>query len=276
VTFDQYAPYGPVVESTVRIVTWNVRGRFGDWEKRQAAIEEVLRVEEPDIVCLVEAWSAGDANQSQVLGERLGMEHHVFAGTWEQDGWVSGVGVISRWPLGSTQTRELGVDGQPPSGEAVFLPVEGERGTIQLFVVMLDYPLDGSATRQSQVRQLATFVREASRRRHPTVLCGDFNAGPDSDEIRMLTGKAATPAPGLVFYDAWEVAGDGSPGYTWSNLNPLAAVAMYPNRRFDYVLSAWPRLGAVGHPTRCELLGVVPPEQPQLSDHYGVLAELRY
>lgn len=31
--------------------------------------------------------------------------------------------------------------------------------------------------------------------------CGDFNAGPDSDEIRVPTGRSATVAPGLVFYD---------------------------------------------------------------------------
>ena len=33
---------------------------------------------------------------------------------------------------------------------------------------------------------------------------------------------------------------------------------------------------AVGHPVRCELLGVLPPEDLQLSDHYGVVADLRY
>lgn len=75
-------------------------------------------------------------------------------------------------------------------------------------MVMLDYPLDASEARQGQVRQLASFIGEVARRRHPVVVCGDFNAGPDSDEIRMLTGKTTTAAPGLVFYDAWEMAGD--------------------------------------------------------------------
>jgi hypothetical protein len=65
-------------------------------------------------------------------------------------------------------------------------------------------------------------------------------------------------------------------GNCWSNRNPLAAVALYPDRRFDYVLSAWPRVGGMGHPTHCELLGVVPDDQFQFSDHYGVLADLRY
>jgi endonuclease/exonuclease/phosphatase family metal-dependent hydrolase len=158
----------------------------------------------------------------------------------------------------------------------LFALVEGERGPIQIFVVMLDYPLDASAVRQAQVRQLAGFIGEVTRRRYPIVVCGDFNAGPDADELRMLTGRTTTAAPGLVFYDAWEIAGDGTDGCTWSNRNHLAAVAMYPDRRFDYVLSAWPRGGAVGHPTHCERLGVLPAEQPQLSDHYGVLADLRY
>src|SRR2546430_1794267 len=105
------------------------------------------------------------------------------------------------------------------AGQVVHVAVDGERGPIQLFAVVLDYPLDGSAARQGQVRQLVQFVQEAASRRDPVIVCGDFNAGPDSDEIRMLTGRAATTAPGMVFYDSWEIAGDGSAGYTWSNRN---------------------------------------------------------
>ena len=40
VSFDPLAPYGPVIESTVRVVTWNVWGRFGaDWAAREAGLE---------------------------------------------------------------------------------------------------------------------------------------------------------------------------------------------------------------------------------------------
>ena len=120
----------------------------------------------------------------------------------------------------------------------------------------LDYPLHASGIRQHQVRELANFVSGAASPSHPAIICGDFNASPDSDELRMLTGRSQPPVPGMVFYDAWEVADDGGPGFTWSNQNPLAAVSLLPDRRFDYVLSAWPRRGGAGHPTRCELLGV--------------------
>jgi endonuclease/exonuclease/phosphatase family metal-dependent hydrolase len=278
VSFNQYEPYGPVAETTVRIVTWNVWGQFGRWAERQAGIGEALAAAAPDVVALVETWSGGDADQPGQLARRLGFEHSVFAGDWPQEGWVSGLGLASRWPVTAHEYRALpGEAGDEGGGGSVlFALIDGDRGPLQVFVVVLDYRLDASAARQAQARQLAEFVAARTRRRHPTVICGDFNAGPDSDELRMLTGRAATAAPGLVFYDAWELAGDGTPGHTWSNANPLAAVALYPDRRMDYVLSAWPRRGGAGHPVRCERLGVVPEGQPQLSDHYGVLADLRY
>ena len=276
VSFDQYEPYGPVVETTMRIVTWNVWGRYGRWRERQAGIEETLATAAPDIVCLVECWSHPDAAQAELVAGRLELGHHVFAGDWPQEDWESGIGLVSRWPVTSHELLPLRGGDESGTGSVLYALVAGDRGPIQLFVVILDYRLDASAVRQAQVRQLAGFIQERTRRHYPTVVCGDFNAGPDADELRMLTGKTAAVAPGLVFYDAWEIAGDGTPGHTWSNQNPLAAPAMYPDRRFDYVLSAWPRRGGTGHPTHCQRLGILPADQPQLSDHYGVLADLRY
>jgi endonuclease/exonuclease/phosphatase family metal-dependent hydrolase len=277
VSFDPLAPYGPVIESTVRVVTWNVWGRFGaDWAAREALLESALGAAAPDLVCLTESWRQGEVTQAGLVAGRLGLGHHCFTGDWEQDGWVSGVGLVSRWPMSEPERRPLrGPDGAG-AGEAVHVSVAGERGTIQLFTVMLDYPLGASGIRQGQVRQLVEFVAETAPRRDLVVVCGDFNAGPDSDEIRMLTGRSAPPVPGMVFYDAWELAGDGSPGFTWFNRNPLAALGLFPDRRFDYILSAWPRRGGAGHPVRCSLLGVRLAGEQQISDHYGVVADLRY
>lgn len=124
--------------------------------------------------------------------------------------------------------------------------------------------------------ELARFIAETAPKKDLVVVGGDFNAGPDSDELGMLTGRSATAAPGMVFHDAWEMAGEGSPGLTWSHRNPLAALGLYPDRRMDYILSAWPRRGGAGHPTSCSLLGVRAPDERQISDHYGLAADLRY
>ncbi len=276
-SFDPYAPYGPLVETTMRVVSWNVWGRFGHWEERESGILDVLAAEQPDVTCLLEAWATPEASQADRVGERLGLEHRLFVGDWDQGGWTSGIGVVSRWPVTGHERQTLRGDDGEGTGEALFVAIDGPRGPVQLFVVMLDFPLDASGLRQAQVRQLAAFVARTTRRRHPIVVCGDFNAGPDSDELRMLTGHGEVAEPGLVFYDAWEIGGDGTPGHTWSNRNPLAALGLHPDRRIDHILSAWPRTGGVGHPTRCALLGVTPtPDQPQLSDHYGLVADLRY
>jgi endonuclease/exonuclease/phosphatase family metal-dependent hydrolase len=40
-------------------------------------------------------------------------------------------------------------------------------------------------------------VDERQDDRVPLVVCGDFNADPDSDEIRMLRGRSSAPVPGL-------------------------------------------------------------------------------
>lgn len=276
-SFNPYAPYGPLASSTIRVVTWNVWGRYGaDRDARQAVLEQTLEQTAPDLVCLVEAWRQGDSTQPGRVAARLGLAHHRFVGEWEQEDWVSGIGFVSRWPMTEPRRRPLRAQDGSGFGEAVHVAVAGERGSIQLFAVMLDHPLDASGLRQHQVRQLVRFIAETASRRDPVVVCGDFNAGPDSDEIRMLTGRSAPAAPGMVFYDAWEVAGDGSPGFTWSNRNPLAAIGLYPDRRFDYIFSAWPRRGGVGHPTGCSLLGVRAPGEQQVSDHYGLAADLRY
>jgi endonuclease/exonuclease/phosphatase family metal-dependent hydrolase len=256
-TYDIEAPYGPLVETTLRLVTWNVWGRYGSWEHRQGAVRTTLDRHDPDIVALVETWD-GQA-------ERLGAPHHRFA---------DGLAVLSRWPITRHEQRPLSGP-EDGGGSVLYAEIDGPRGTVQVFVAALAWRLDHSDVRQAQVREIGAFIAETQRRRYPTILCGDFNADPDSDEIRILTGKSAPAAPGLVFYDAWETAGDGR-GITWARANPWAAPVLWPDRRIDHVFSAWPRRGGAGHPVHAEVIGDQEVDDVIPSDHYGVLADLRY
>jgi endonuclease/exonuclease/phosphatase family metal-dependent hydrolase len=84
--------------------------------------------------------------------------------------------------------------------------------------------------------------------------------------------------PKLVFHDSWEAAierADG-PGFTWSNDNPFAKEDLEPSRRIDYVFVGWPKSEGAGHVLRSEVAGTEAVDGRQPSDHYGVLAELRY
>jgi hypothetical protein len=44
--------YAPLIDTTVRIVTWNVWGLYAHWEKREAAIAATLAKAGPDVGCL--------------------------------------------------------------------------------------------------------------------------------------------------------------------------------------------------------------------------------
>ncbi|MEV5575479.1 endonuclease/exonuclease/phosphatase family protein [Spirillospora sp. NPDC052269] len=277
--YDISEPYGPLIETTARVAVWNVWARFGPWHEREQAILAVLAGADADVVVLIEAWENAEEGQADRLGRRLGLPHRVFRGVPDEmaaDDGLSGVAVLSRWPLTQLGQQRLGDQDGWDGGFAVFARADGPRGPLQVFGVTLGWKPGHSTQRQQQVRDLGAFVRKEADTQAPVVVAGDLNAVPDSDELRMLTGRTAVAAPGLVFYDAWEMAGDGTAGHTWCNANPWARPVLWPDRRIDYVLSAWPRGGGAGHPVRCDLLGTSPVEGVMASDHYGVVADLRY
>ena len=270
-------PYGPLIETRVRVVTWNLWGRLGDWQARAGPIARTLRHLAPDLVCLQEVWQEGDRNQAAVLAEELGMEH-AFAADRTEDGIDQGVAVLSRWPLAEVERRALPVPtGVPRRTVALRTVVEGPRGAILLATThLVPYP-PRSGDRERQVHALVEFLAERHRQPPLTVLCGDFNATPGSDEIRLLTGLRPPAAAGWTFLDAWETAGDGSPGYTMAKTNPNTAPLLLPNLRWDYIFVSWPSgPGGAGHPVHAEVAGVDATAGVVPSDHYAVVAELRY
>jgi endonuclease/exonuclease/phosphatase family metal-dependent hydrolase len=108
------------------------------------------------------------------------------------------------------------------------------------------------------------------------VICGDFNADPQSDEIRMMTGQTAVE-PGLpVFHDAWTFANPLAPGLTWDNANPYVAAWLEPDRRIDYIFTGWPKARGAGHITDCRIVANTPINGIWASDHHALLARLRY
>jgi endonuclease/exonuclease/phosphatase family metal-dependent hydrolase len=265
--------YGPLIETTLRIITWNVWGLYGPWREREAAIVAALRDARPDIVVLTESWAKDGDSQCARLAHPLGLLHHTFSGVaaQEDEAALSGVAVMSRWPIRRESSLAFG------GARVQFAELAGPRGLVQVYGLVMDaWWFDQSQGRQDAVRALLTHVNEAQDQQAPLIVCGDFNADPDSDEIRMLTGRTTAPAPGLSFCDAWEVGGPPIPGHTWSNSNPWATQLLWPNRRIDYIFSAAPRPGGAGHAMHAGLLGTRPVNNTYPSDHYGLQTSLRY
>lgn len=267
---------GDLIESRLRVLTWNIWWRYGSWEQRRPAIAATLKRLDPDVIALQEVWGEGAVNLAAELAGELGY-HHTYDSREEREDIAFGNAVLSRWPLLRTGSSPL--HGKEETGEgrvAVFAEVEGPRGPLQVFSTHLNWRLDHSHIRQRQVADLARFVNSARPRTFPPIVCGDFNAEPASEEIRMLTGQTTCPVEGLVFRDAWKEAGDGGPGFTWDNANPHVALELEPDRRIDYVLVGWPKSRGAGHVVDCRLVGNVPVDGVWPSDHHAVMAELRY
>lgn len=265
--------YGELIRTTARVVTWNVWGLYGPWQEREAAIASTLQEASPDLLVLTESWAKGDDSQCERLAVPLGLPYHAFSGVpaQEDESALSGVAVLSRWPIAdaaSFSSNALRVQ---------YVRVDGPRGPLQVYGVVMDaWWLDESQARQDAVRGLLGHLHTAQDERTPLVVGGDFNADPDSDEMRLMTGRAATPVPGLSFYDAWEVAAPGVTGSTWSNANPWAGQLLWPDRRIDYIFTATPRRGGAGHPRGAALLGTAAVAGTYPSDHYALQADIRY
>lgn len=284
---DYDAGYGRLIETRVRIATWNLWGRYGPWEARLPAITETLRRIDADIVGLQEVWEDDERSQARELAAVLGYAEPVFAANLERDGARSGNAVLSRWPIGRHEVRRLPREARGPhdtvfaddEGEerlALLAEVAGPRGPIQVFCAHLSWRADHSAIRTEQVAAICRFVRESRPRSFPAVLLGDLNAGPESDELRVLTGDAACPVPGVVFRDTWVWSGNRDPGATWSNANPFAAASLEVERRIDHILVAAPKAGGCGQPLTTWVAGDEPIDGMYGSDHFGIVTELRY
>ena len=270
-------PFGPLIETRLRIMTWNLWWRFGPWEARRPAIAATLAAVDADVIALQEVWGTVEGSFAGELAAGLGYSW-VESTRLELDGVTFGNAVLSRWPIRRSAWQPLpSPAGADESRTVLMASVDGPRGPVQVYCTHLNWRFDQSAVRQDQVRAVTSFVAETrdAEARFPAVLCGDLNASPDADEIRMLTGRAAVPNEKLVFHDAWEVAGEGR-GTTWSNANPHARRDLEPDRRIDYVLAGWPKAGGAGHVTRCTVAGTEPVAGVVPSDHYAVVAELRY
>ena len=112
----------------------------------------------------------------------------------------------------------------------------------------------------------------------PAILCGDFNAEPDSDEIRFLVvadvARRAGRRSGRTHGASPATAG---PGYTqdWRG-NPIASSLNVHRKRIDYVFVGDPfvRAGDAGRVLDCRVVfdesrtGVV------ASDHRGLCVDV--
>src|SRR5512132_2093703 len=96
-----------LIDTRLRVATWNVWWRFGPWVERQPAIAETLCDLDADVIALQEVWDVADGpGQSEALADALGYEH-VFTPGFDAGEASFGNAVLSRWPIAASDTRTL-------------------------------------------------------------------------------------------------------------------------------------------------------------------------
>lgn len=274
------------------VATLNVWNKSGPWQERLPLIRSELSRLVPDVVGLQEVLRLVPVDegayvpsplscQATEISEGLGL--HVAYGAASD--WASGLkfgnAILSRHPI--LEQRNFTLPGVE-SGETrslLYALVETPGGLLPVFVTHLNWKLHHGSYRFAQVQAIVARIFELApidETRLPPVLMGDFNAEPQADEIRYLTGHAAAYGKTVYFADAWVYGGDGTPGATFDRKNRFAALAHEPPRRIDYIFVRGPDRFFRGEPLRTELAFTTPVDAPDgaiwPSDHFGLVAEL--
>ncbi|MFN3255042.1 MAG: endonuclease/exonuclease/phosphatase family protein [Ilumatobacter sp.] len=262
---------------SLRVMTWNLWWHFGDWTRRRTAIVDTIRTVEPDVLCLQEVWSDEHTDDAATLADELGL-HVARTDPVFWNGQSFGNAILARWPLERVADERLpNAAGEPGHRRIVAARVMTPYGSWPVASTHLDHRFDQSELREAQAREimrLSLAWRDDPDADLPLIIGADLNAVPDTDEVRMLTGRR-DGVTGIVFSDAWEQAGTpGESGATWIADNPHAATSAWPNRRLDYLLVAWPRPKPVGNPIRTWLTGRPGIDGVWPSDHLAVVADL--
>ncbi len=252
----------------LRILTLNVWNREGPWPQRLALLQSWLQRLQPDLIGLQEV------KDIEHLEEICGSEYQA---AW-MGNEVSGIAVAARWPIRQHEELTLLGEGTGPGGAALRTVVDTPQGPVSFCCATTYFYLPSHGHwRERQMPQLARFARgNGGRNDLPPILVGDFNAHDQAAEIRYLKGLQSLAESSTYFVDAWEFAGDGTDGTTWSRRNGFASGWLLPNRRIDYVFVGHPRLpDGAGLVESCQVVCDQAVDGVWPSDHFGVYATLR-
>jgi endonuclease/exonuclease/phosphatase family metal-dependent hydrolase len=285
--------------SSLRVVQLNAGSLLEPgWDDRRHEIVAWIDQLGPDIVCFQEIWeSSTQENTAGWIADRASGEWHtVFGGAsigaaiWPDPDLRFGPAIMSRWPIDSAERHALPLAADPDAfiASIPWALLHARTAGLDIFATHLVSPPHHAVHRVAQVLAIDDIVQAtcgtpsesfdpARRAAMPPILCGDFNAEPDSDEIRYLSSLAVIDGRSTFYQDAWRVAGDGGPGFTqdWRT-NPIAASLNVHRKRIDYVFVGDP-YSRHGHAGRVLSAVVVCDEAltgTLASDHAGLAVDI--
>ena len=290
------------MDDVLRVVTLNAGSLLEPhWDRRRHEIVAWLERLEPDVVCLQEIWSDDNtADAATWIAEQMpaaGWHHHFDGRSFGERLWPDpnlrfGSAVLSRWPIDDADCHALPIDEDDDDPFVRHVPWEllhVQTAGLDVFSCHLAAAPTQGRHRRKQVLRIDEIVSGVvgapapvapgeRREGMPPILCGDFNAEPESDEIRFLSSLTVLEGRTTYYQDAWRVAGEG-PGFTqdWRD-NPIAESMNIPRKRIDYVFVGDPflRQGGAGRVLHAGLAFHEPLTGILASDHVGLVVDVRW
>jgi endonuclease/exonuclease/phosphatase family metal-dependent hydrolase len=262
----------------LKVVTLNLWGEQPPLERRMELAVEGLRSLAPDVIGLQEVRQIPGTleNQAEMLARALGMQWH-FAPATPWGGGDEGLAILSRLPIVDRGAHEL--PHAVPTERRLLLhaAVDTPAGRVEVFTTHLNYRLTDGGKREDQVVAIDTIVGGVASEL-PKILCGDFNATPDSDEIRFLRGLHTAGGRRTYWQDAWERRHGRADGFTWARANPYTYRLRWleRDRRIDYIFVGALKRDGRGAVRDCRIVFDHPASDGALpSDHFGLYAEVQ-
>jgi endonuclease/exonuclease/phosphatase family metal-dependent hydrolase len=271
-----------MTRGVARFLTLNLWGENGPWEARLELLQARLEAIAPDVIGLQEVRDVPGRvpNQAAALAGPRGW-HHAFAPTTTTSSGQEGLGIVSRFPIGAQEFSHLPGSTEAEGRGILSARLDGEAGGMWVHSTHLAYREHEGLMREAQV-QFVDEVLANHDNGNLRVALGDFNAVPESDEIRFLTGQHTLGGRRVAYQDAWVAVNQDRPGYTWSRANDYTERMHWlrRDRRLDYIF-----VSPVRRDRRAVVHGAaVVLDAPEtgsggkrlfVSDHFGVTADIQ-
>jgi endonuclease/exonuclease/phosphatase family metal-dependent hydrolase len=274
------------------VSTLNIWNKAGPWAERLPLIRKQLQELSPDVLGLQEVLRfvpdeqnpplpSPDNCQATEIAEGLGYNVAYGIAADYSGGLKFGNALLTRYKILDSRTFRLPGSDSGETRSLLYALLGTPWGRLPVFVTHLNWKLHHGVVRIRQVIYAAErlFVLAPVEADFlPPILMGDFNAAPNTDEIRYLRGEHVIDGRSLYFGDVWDYAEPAGPGYTYARDNAYARKNGEPNRRIDYIFVRGPDKDMRGEPSNVRLAFT---EQAQgsegplwASDHYGVICDL--
>lgn len=176
-------------QHTLRVMTYNIHhgvpvGHATD-DIHLNEIADIINKQKPDLVSLQEVdvntnRSGKDLNEAQKLGELTGMQVF-FSKTLNYQGGAYGDAILSKFPILDKESIPLPMPDASGEARAVaIVTVKTATGTKMQFAAT---HLDILPNRMEQIKKLNSLSENSAL---PMIIGGDFNATPDSKEMKVF------------------------------------------------------------------------------------------